>query len=222
MKKTSYLKVKDYSVSGESFELIYNETFDFLETQPLPLLNKLPDYYKSEDYISHTDSQRTLFEKAYQFVKKITLTRKLKIIKSNAKEGKRLLDFGCGTGDFLKEAQKKIKARLADVYKELLGANPSTFLQVSIGKIRNISINIVGEVNVPGTYTINALSTVFNALYAAGGPTFMGTLRDIKVYRQSKQIATVDIYDFLLNGNTNSNVHLQHNDVIISLRSPNN
>ena len=73
----------------------------------------------------------------------------------------------------------------------------------------------MGEVNVPGTYTINALSTVFNALYAAGGPTFMGTLRDIKVYRQSKQIATVDIYDFLLNGNTNSNVHLQHNDVII-------
>ena len=98
----------------------------------------------------------------------------------------------------LKEAQEKIKARLADVYKELLGANPSTFLQVSIGKIRNISINIVGEVNVPGTYTINALSTVFNALYAAGGPTFMGTLRDIKVYRQSKQIATVDIYDFLI------------------------
>ena len=107
MKKTSYLKVKDYSVSGESFELIYNETFDFLETQPQPSLNKLPAYYKSDDYISHTDSQRTLFEKAYQFVKKITLTRKLKIIKSNAKEGKRLLDFGCGTGDFLKEAQKK-------------------------------------------------------------------------------------------------------------------
>ncbi len=90
----------------------------------------------------------------------------------------------------LKEAQTKIKTRLAGVYVELSGAAPSTFLQVSIGKIRNISINIVGEVNVPGTYTINALSTVFNALYAAGGPTFMGTLRDIKVYRQSKQIVT--------------------------------
>ena len=115
----------------------------------------------------------------------------------------------------LKEAQTKIKNRLAGVYVELSGAAPSTFLQVSIGMIRNISINIVGEVNVPGTYTINALSTVFNALYAAGGPTLMGTLRDIKVYRQSEQIATVDIYDFLLKGNTNSNVHLQHNDVII-------
>ncbi|MFH6767338.1 class I SAM-dependent methyltransferase [Gaetbulibacter aquiaggeris] len=107
MKKTSYLKVKDYSVSGDSFELIYNKTFDFLETQPQPSLDKLPDYYQSEDYISHTDSQRTLFEKAYQFVKKIAIKRKLKIIKSNAKEGKYLLDFGCGTGDFLKEAQKK-------------------------------------------------------------------------------------------------------------------
>lgn len=106
MKKTSYLKVKDHSVSGESFELIYNETFDFLETQPQPSLDKLPHYYKSEDYISHTDSQRTLFEKAYQFVKKITLKRKLKIIRSNSEEGNNLLDFGCGTGDFLKEAQQ--------------------------------------------------------------------------------------------------------------------
>ena len=115
----------------------------------------------------------------------------------------------------LREAQTKIKNRLASVYVELSGAAPKTFLQVSIGMIRNISINIVGEVNVPGTYTINALSTVFNALYAAGGPTLMGTLRDIKVYRQSKQISTIDIYDFLLFGNSNSNIHLQHNDVII-------
>lgn len=107
VKKTSYLKVKDYSVSGESFELIYNETFDFLETQPQPLLDKLPDYYNSDDYISHTDSKRTLFDKTYQFVKKIALKRKLKIIRTNVKEGTCLLDFGCGTGDFLKEAQKK-------------------------------------------------------------------------------------------------------------------
>ena len=115
----------------------------------------------------------------------------------------------------LKEAQTKIKNRLSSVYVELSGATPSTFLQVSIGMVRNISVNIVGEVNVPGTYTINALTTVFNALYAAGGPTLMGTLRDIKVFRQSEQIATVDIYEFLLKGNSNSNVHLQHNDVII-------
>ena len=87
----------------------------------------------------------------------------------------------------LKEAQKKIKNRLSSVYVELAGSSPSTFLQVSIGMVRNISVNIVGEVNVPGTYTINALSTVFNALYAAGGPTLMGTLRDIKVYRKRYQ-----------------------------------
>ncbi len=115
----------------------------------------------------------------------------------------------------LKEAQTKIKNRLSSVYVELSGTTPSTFLQVSIGMVRNISVNIVGEVNVPGTYTINALTTVFNALYAAGGPTLMGTLRDIKVFRQSEQIATVDIYEFLLKGNSNSNIHLQHNDVII-------
>ena len=79
----------------------------------------------------------------------------------------------------LKEAHKKIKNRLSGVYVELAGATPSTFLQVSIGMVRNISVNIVGEVNVPGTYTINALSTVFNALYAAGGPTLMGNSLEI-------------------------------------------
>ena len=115
----------------------------------------------------------------------------------------------------LAEAEKRIKTRLTSVYPELTGAKATTFLQVSVGIVRNISVNIVGEVNVPGTYTVNALSTVFNGLYAAGGPTLMGTLRDIKVYRNGKEVTVVDIYQFLVFGKTNSNIRLQHDDVII-------
>ncbi len=104
--KNIYLKVKDHSVSGETFELIYNNEFDFLQTHPTPSLGELPRYYKSEDYISHTDSKRNLFEKVYQLIKKFSLQRKLKLINSFSHEGKVILDFGCGTGDFLKQANK--------------------------------------------------------------------------------------------------------------------
>ncbi|HLV14614.1 MAG TPA: class I SAM-dependent methyltransferase [Xanthomarina sp.] len=109
-----YLKVKDYSVSGEEFQLIENEIYGFLETIPQPNENQLPEYYKTEDYISHTDSKRNLLENVYHLVRNVSLKRKLKLInsvliqngiKENLKE-KTLLDVGCGTGDFLQTAQK--------------------------------------------------------------------------------------------------------------------
>jgi 2-polyprenyl-3-methyl-5-hydroxy-6-metoxy-1,4-benzoquinol methylase len=103
--KTTYITVKDFSVSGESFDLIHNENFDYLETTPQPSLEKLPDYYESEDYISHTDSKRNLFEKTYHFIKSIALKRKLHLINHYLKEEKYLLDVGCGTGDFLQVAK---------------------------------------------------------------------------------------------------------------------
>lgn len=106
MNKKAFLKVKDHSVSGEEFELLYNSEFVFLETTPQPSLEKLPGYYKSEDYISHTDSRRNLFEMIYHLVKTRTLKRKLKIINTYSKNEKALLDFGCGTGDFLKVAKQ--------------------------------------------------------------------------------------------------------------------
>lgn len=77
-----------------------------LETFPQPSLENLPQYYKSEDYISHTDAKRNLFEKAYHFVKEIALKRKLKLINSFSNNSKKLLDVGCGTGDFLKIAKE--------------------------------------------------------------------------------------------------------------------
>ncbi|SFC96286.1 class I SAM-dependent methyltransferase [Algibacter pectinivorans] len=100
------LKVKDHSVSGEVFELIQNLEYGFLETTPQPSSDKLSNYYESEDYISHTDSKRNLFEKAYHLVRSFSLKKKLNLINSCSSEGKKLLDIGCGTGDFLKTAQQ--------------------------------------------------------------------------------------------------------------------
>ena len=75
------LKVKDHSVSGEVFELWLDEQFEILVTHPQPSLEKLPSYYESEDYISHTDGRRTLFEKLYHFIKGIALKKKLNLEK---------------------------------------------------------------------------------------------------------------------------------------------
>ena len=106
MKQNSFLTVKDHSVSGESFELFYNEELQMLETHPRPSTEKLPEYYKSEDYISHTDTKRNLFERAYHFIRSIALNKKLKLINSFGASHKVLLDVGCGTGDFLLTAKK--------------------------------------------------------------------------------------------------------------------
>ncbi len=99
-----FLNVKDYSVSQETFELLHDEELDMLITHPQPSLEKLPSYYESVDYISHTDGNKSLFEKMYQFVKTIALKNKLKLINSQSPKG-RILDIGAGVGDFLTVAK---------------------------------------------------------------------------------------------------------------------
>ena len=104
-KEQTQLYIKDHSVSGEKFQLKKNEKYGFLETFPQPKTNQLSEYYKTEDYISHTDSKRNWFEKAYHLVRRFSLKQKLKLINGFKTETKTLLDVGCGTGDFLKTAK---------------------------------------------------------------------------------------------------------------------
>jgi len=97
----SYITVKDFSVSGESFSLLLNEEYQILKTHPQPTLDKLGSYYEFEDYISHTDGKRTLFEKMYHFIKRKAIRDKVSLINSYQPLKGRILDIGAGTGDFL-------------------------------------------------------------------------------------------------------------------------
>ncbi|MBA4317733.1 MAG: methyltransferase [Flavobacterium sp.] len=103
--KKHFLTVKDYSVSKETFDLYHDETLDMLITSPQPSLENLGKYYESEDYISHTDNKRSLFEKLYHFIKSIALKNKLNLINSLQPNKGKILDIGAGTGDFLSVAK---------------------------------------------------------------------------------------------------------------------
>ena len=103
--KKYFLTVKDYSVSKETFDLYYDETLDMLITHPQPSLENLGKYYESEDYISHTDNKRSLFEKIYHFIKSIALKNKLNLINSLQPNKGIILDIGAGTGEFLSVAK---------------------------------------------------------------------------------------------------------------------
>ena len=106
------------------------------------------------------------------------------------------------------QANEKIKDQLGQRYR-------SSRIQMTVGQTRTITVNVMGEVSVPGTYTLSAFASVFHALYMAGGVNGVGTLRNIKVYRGGRQLSVVDVYDYILNGRLSGNVRLQDNDVIV-------
>lgn len=118
------------------------------------------------------------------------------------------------SGLTIEEAANRLTERLSAIYSGLKGQNPNTFIQVTLGDIRSIKVNIVGEVTAPGTYTLSSLATVFNALYAAGGPDQNGTYRAIQVLRANAPGIEVDLYDFLVGGDLSGNVALQDQDII--------
>ena len=106
------------------------------------------------------------------------------------------------------QANARIKETLGTRYK-------SSEIRLTVGQTRTISVNIMGEVAAPGTYTLSAFATVFHALYMAGGVNGIGTLRNIKVFRGGRQVTSVDLYDYILNGKLTGNVRLADNDVIM-------
>ena len=100
--------------------------------------------------------------------------------------------------------------------RQKLGARyQSSKLRLTVGETRSIMVNVVGDVKAPGTYTLSAFASVFHALYMAGGVSDLGTLRNIRIYRNSQLLSVVDIYDYLQNGRMTGNVRLQDNDMIM-------
>lgn len=106
------------------------------------------------------------------------------------------------------QANARLRSTLGSRYS-------SSKIKLTVGQTRTIMVNVMGEVKAPGTYTLSAFATVFHALYMAGGTNELGTLRNIKVYRNSKLVSDVDIYDYILNGKLTGNVRLADNDVIV-------
>lgn len=115
-------------------------------------------------------------------------------------------------------ATNRIKSKLSQIYSGMgtTNVNLSTDVKVSLGQIRTIQVNIMGEVARPGTYALSSFSTVFHALYKAGGMSQMGSLRNIKVVRGARTVATVDVYDYIINGRSHSDIRLQEGDVILA------
>lgn len=115
----------------------------------------------------------------------------------------------------IKEAEAKIKKVLASKYAGISGENPGSSVSVSLGNIRTIRVNVMGEVENPGTYRLSSFSSVFNALYRAGGVTPSGSLRAIKLMRNGEELATVDVYSYLFDGESGTDITLMEGDVIV-------
>ena len=119
------------------------------------------------------------------------------------------------SGMTIEQATEHLRKKMEQTHAGINGENATSHFKVSLGKSRTIQVNIMGEVAVPGTYRLSAFSTVFHAIYSAGGMSEIGSLRNIMLNRNGKTIAQFDIYDFILNGKTRNDIRLQEGDVII-------
>ena len=137
-----FLDCKDNKVSNEIYQVMINQEYDMLVTNPVP--ENLSDYYKSEDYISHTDSKKSLLDKVYQAVKNITLKRKLKLINSFKTQSKNILDVGAGTGDFLNVCNSNswnVLGTEPSLDARNIAAKKGVFLLEDLSKIENQQFN---------------------------------------------------------------------------------
>lgn len=115
----------------------------------------------------------------------------------------------------IREANEKLRSVFSQIYAGVSGEEPSSDVRVTLGRLRTIQVNVLGEVATPGTYRLSSFATVFHALYRAGGVTPIGGLRDIRIMRGSRVVARVDVYDLLMKGKQNDDIRLEEGDVII-------
>lgn len=119
------------------------------------------------------------------------------------------------TGLSLERARSRVTSRLSELYRGLSGAEPNTFAQVYIGKIRTIKVTVMGNAEVPGTYTLPSISTVFHGLYASGGPNEQGSFRKVQLIRYNRKVAELDLYQYLMTGTAKGNQFLRDGDIIL-------
>ena len=119
------------------------------------------------------------------------------------------------TGLTIQEADSRLRSAFSQIYAGVSGDLPSSEIRVTLGRLRTIQVNVMGEVATPGTYRLSSFSTVFHALYRAGGVTAIGGLRDIRVMRGGREVARVDVYAYLLEGRQSDDVRLEEGDVIV-------
>ena len=112
------------------------------------------------------------------------------------------------------QANNYLKKQLGQIYSSISGDEPESNIRLSLAQNRTIQVHVMGEVENPGTYAMSSFATIFNALYQAGGVNEVGTLREVKVFRNDKMVATYDVYDFILNGNSDMGIRLEDNDVV--------
>lgn len=115
----------------------------------------------------------------------------------------------------IKEANAKLRGVFGQIYAGVSGDSPASEVRVTLGRLRTIQVNVMGEVETPGTYRLSSFATVFHALYRAGGVTPIGGLRDIRVMRGGREVARVDVYAYLLEGRQDDDVRLEEGDVVI-------
>lgn len=118
-------------------------------------------------------------------------------------------------GQTVINAEKSLKSYLSKIYSGIAQPEPTTFVKLSLGRTRTVTVNVVGDVEVPGSYTMPSLSTIASAMYLAGGPSELGTVRNIQLFRNNKLKSSLDLYDFIINGSFDSNLRLEDNDVIM-------
>jgi len=159
---------KDFTVSGESFELHYNPELDLYATSPQPEEEQLSQYYQSKAYISHTDSRESFFDKIYQWVKWYAIQRKVKLIDSLGTSARKLLDVGCGTGSFLEAAAKK--------HWQVFGVEPNPDAQ-DLARQK-----------------LNKDACVFDSIEAFNSNAYLGTFDVITLWHVLEHVPDYDVY----------------------------
>lgn len=119
------------------------------------------------------------------------------------------------SGMTIEEANAYVKQKLRDIYSDIGGQGESASIKLTLGQIRTIQVNVMGEIKVPGTYSLSSLSSVFQALYNAGGINDIGSLRSIQLYRGGRLVTNVDIYKYLIKGESTGEIRLTDGDMII-------